>query len=91
MKTTSICYYNPEPKENEITCGRCGKHIKYTHIIIDNAGNEIGMGNCCIMKLRKAGEITDRLPRRGRYDWKMSDVREDAYWKWYCASLTHAE
>ena len=90
MKTTPICYYNPEPKESEITCARCGRYIKYTHIVIDDAGNEIGLGNCCVAKLRKSGEITGRLPRFGFYNWKMSDVREEAYWNWYCSSLAHA-
>jgi len=90
MKLTFDCYYTDNPQEHDSTCARCGKYIKYTHIVIDDAGCEIGLGNCCIAKLRKAGEITGRSPKNGRYDWKMSDVREAAYWNWYCASLSHA-
>lgn len=91
MKTSPICYYQPDPKEHEATCARCGRYVKYTHIVINDDGEEIGMGICCVRKLRKTGEITGRLPRNGFYNWKMSDVREEAYMNWYCSSLSHAK
>ena len=91
MRLTPICYYTDDPHEHETTCSRCGRHIKYTHIVLaDDGVTEVPFGNCCVRKLRASGEIASRLPRNGRYDWKMSDVREAAYWEWYGSSLAHA-
>ena len=90
MILTPICYYDPEPAEHEIRCARCGKLLNYTHIVLDGEC-EIGMGLECVRRLRRSGEIDSRQPRRGRYDWKMSTVREDAYWSWYSESIAHAD
>ena len=90
MKLTPICYYEPEPEESETKCAQCGRYIKYTHIALDGE-NHIPLGNCCVRKLYKSGEIDSRLPHNGRYDWKMSDVRQNAYWNWYGSSVAHAE
>ena len=89
MIITPICHYDPDAIEHDTRCARCGRIILYTHIAMEN-DVEIPLGNECVERLRASGEIEGRLPRNGRYDWKMSDVRQAAYWDWYAASLDHA-
>ena len=90
MKLTPICYYTNDPTESDTRCSRCGRLIKYTHIALDGE-TEVPLGIECVRKLRRDEEITGRLPRNGYYDWKMSDVRQDAYWTWYGSSISHAD
>lgn len=90
MRLTPTCYYDPEPAEHDTRCSRCGRLIMYTHIALDG-GTEIALGGECVKALRRTGEIESRLPRNGRFDWKMSDVRERAYWTWYGSSISHAD
>lgn len=87
---TPICYYQPDPDgELDIRCAVCGHRVQYTHEFRRRDGGEsIGVGRCCAARMRKDGAGKD--PRNGYYDWKLSAVREDAYWDWYCSSLSHA-
>jgi hypothetical protein len=93
MILTPICYYDPNPAEHETRCARCGRHIQYVHIVLEtvDSADEIGVGMCCIRRMRAAGEIEHRLPLNGYYNWRMSDVRQAAYDDWYCASIAHAD
>lgn len=90
MTLTPKCHYDPEAHENETRCARCGRIILYSHMVIDEAGQELALGQECVVKMRRSGEIANRLPLKGRYDWKLSDVRESAYYEWYCSSVSHA-
>jgi hypothetical protein len=88
MKLTPVCYYNPN---NDSNCWRCGKHIDYTHILINNEEQELSVGKCCVVRMRASGEIYSKLPRNGRYDWTLKDVRDIAKTTWYCQSLANAK
>jgi len=93
MILTPKCYYDPDSAEHETRCARCGRLIQYAHVVLETADStdEISVGQCCIRRMRAAGEIERRLPRNGRYDWKMADVRQAAYYDWYCSSVAHAD
>jgi hypothetical protein len=88
MKLTPQCHYDPNADEHEIRCARCETIIQYSHVVIDDDGQEIALGVECVKRLRD--EMT-KESLRGRYDWKLADVRERAYYDWYCASMAHAD
>lgn len=90
MILTPRCHYTDNPEETDERCARCGRLIQYTHIVIGDDGAEIPMGIECVKRFRREGQITGKEARRGRYDWGLSDVREEAHYNWYCSSIAHA-
>ena len=77
MKLSPVCVYDPCPDDSGMVCDNCGKAIKYAHIVVTDAG-EVRVGVECVKTLRHSGQITGKLPRHGRYDWTLAQVREAA-------------
>lgn len=84
MVLSPACRYDPDPPESGMTCSLCGRPVMYLHTVIMD-GSEMEIGRECVVRLRQSGAIDKRLPLRGRYDWKISAVRERARSEWIAA------
>lgn len=85
MKLSPDCLYDPDPDESGVTCDKCGRSISYTHVVVSDIGEEIVLGVECVKILRRNGELDGKLPRNGRYDWTLSQVRARAKNDWLAA------
>lgn len=87
MILTPTCYYIGDVDNLDLPqCAFCGRRINYVHIMRSEDGQELEVGLCCARKHRERRE-----PLRGRYDWRLSDVRKAAYYDWYSTSLARAK